>query len=79
MTQDQKKKLLFFVTGSDRAPIKGLSDLHFVIRQGRESQAALPTAHTCFNTLVLPMYTTVEVLRSKLMLAIANAEGFGLK
>jgi hypothetical protein len=38
----------------------------------------LPTSHTCFNVLLLPQYSTKEKLRSKLMLALGNAEGFGL-
>lgn len=36
LEQEDKKKLLFFVTGSDRAPIKGLANLHFVVsRNGK--------------------------------------------
>ena len=29
--EEQKKKFLMFLTGSDRAPVKGLSDMMFVI------------------------------------------------
>jgi len=39
----------------------------------------LPMAHTCFNQLVLPHYKSREVLKEKLMIAIENAEGFGIK
>lgn len=38
----------------------------------------LPTAHTCFNHLLLPQYATCDILRERLGLAIENAEGFGL-
>lgn len=39
-SEEQKKRLLFFVTGSDRVPIKGLADLVFVIsRNGKEREA----------------------------------------
>jgi ubiquitin-protein ligase E3 A len=70
--------LLFFATGSDRAPIGGLSKLGLVItRQGPDSEK-LPTAHTCFNHLILPEYSTKEKLKEKLKKAINNAEGFGL-
>lgn len=76
-TQD-KKKLLFFTTGSDRMPVGGPSKLEFVItRQGPDSEL-LPTAHTCFNVLLLSEYATKDKLRSKLFAAIQNAEGFGL-
>jgi E3 ubiquitin-protein ligase HECTD2 len=39
----------------------------------------LPMAHTCFNQLILPNYETREMLESKLLIAIENAEGFGFK
>ena len=38
----------------------------------------LPTAHTCFNVLLLPKYSSVEKLRERLLKAISNAKGFGL-
>lgn len=31
LTDEQKKKFLFFCTGADRAPINGLSHLKFII------------------------------------------------
>lgn len=38
----------------------------------------LPTSHTCFNHLLLPEYESKEKLETKLRLAIAQSEGFGL-
>jgi len=39
---------------------------------------ALPTAHTCFNILDLPLYDSIEELEKKLLLAILEGkEGFG--
>ena len=35
----------------------------------------LPTAHTCFNTIEVPPYATVEELRAKLMLAVTEGSG----
>ena len=57
-TEAQKKRLLMFVTGSDRVPIKGLASLQppFVISRNGPSSDRLPTAHTCFNHLLLPAY-----------------------
>ena len=40
---------------------------------------ALPTAHTCFNVLLLPEYANEEKLRERLETALAHAEGFGLQ
>lgn len=38
----------------------------------------LPSAHTCFNHLLLPEYSSKEKLRERLLAAIHNAEGFGM-
>lgn len=58
MPMEQKKRLLFFVTGSDRVPIKGLANLapQFTIARNGPASHRLPTAHTCFNQLMLPHY-----------------------
>jgi E3 ubiquitin-protein ligase HUWE1 len=38
----------------------------------------LPSAHTCFNQLDLPEYTSEDELREKLLIAIREgSEGFG--
>jgi ubiquitin-protein ligase E3 A len=78
MTLEQKKRLLFFSTGSDRAPIGGLGSLPFVITRHGEDSDRLPSAHTCFNHLLLPEYKTKEKLQDRLLAAIDNAEGFGM-
>lgn len=39
----------------------------------------LPMSHTCFNQLVLPAYRSKRMMKQKLMIAIQNAEGFGLE
>jgi len=78
MTLEQKKKLLFFSTGSDRSPIGGLGKLSFVITRHGEDSDRLPQAHTCFNHLLLPEYSSREKLQERLMTAISNAEGFGM-
>lgn len=38
----------------------------------------LPTAHTCFNVLLLPEYSSQEKLDERLSKAINYAEGFGM-
>ena len=80
LEEPQRKRLLFFITGSDRVPIKGLAHLTppFVITPNGGHSDRLPTAHTCFNHLLLPAYRDKEALRARLLLAIENAEGFGL-
>jgi ubiquitin-protein ligase E3 A len=78
MSEEQQKKFLFFCTGSDRAPILGLGSVRLYIGRHGEDSDRLPSAHTCFNHLLIPEYSTKEKLKQKLLLAITNAEGFGL-
>lgn len=75
---EQKKRFLFFATGSDRAPVGGLGTMSFCVMKHGEDSDQLPSAHTCFNHLLLPSYKTKDKLREKLLIAISNAEGFGL-
>ena len=44
----------------------------------QDSQQRLPTASTCINLLKLPPYPTASIMRSKLLLAIQNIQGFDL-
>jgi E3 ubiquitin-protein ligase HECTD2 len=51
----------------------------FKITAQRDHLDMLPQAHTCFNQLVLPRYNNAKVMREKLIIAISNAEGFGME
>lgn len=53
--ENEKKNFLKFLTGSDRSPLRGLSDIKLTISRHGESDH-LPSAHTCFNHLLLPDY-----------------------
>jgi len=77
---EKKRQFLNFVTGSDLAPVGGLEQLNLKIhRNGGEPTDKLPTAHTCFNLLMLPEYYDREKLARKLVSAIENSDGFGLE
>jgi ubiquitin-protein ligase E3 A len=78
LSDDEKRHFMSFATGSDRIPIGGISSMQFVIRHAGGDTDRLPTASTCFNILHLPHYKTTAKLREKLLVAISNAEGFGL-
>lgn len=77
-TMEQKRKLLFFATGSDRVPMGGLGKLQFVIAKNGPDSDRLPTSHTCFNVLLLPEYRDMDKLKSRLLTAIENSVGFGM-
>ncbi|KAJ8958329.1 hypothetical protein NQ318_017475 [Aromia moschata] len=75
---EDKRRLLQFTTGSDRVPIGGLSRLKLVIAKNGPDSDRLPTAHTCFNVLLLPEYSSKEKLKDRLVKAINYSKGFGM-
>ncbi|TEA34845.1 hypothetical protein DBR06_SOUSAS4310025 [Sousa chinensis] len=75
---EKKKKFLLFLTGSDRIPIYGMASLQIVIQSTASGEEYLPVAHTCYNLLDLPKYSSKEVLCARLTQALDNYEGFSL-
>ncbi|XP_047519295.1 ubiquitin-protein ligase E3A [Pieris napi] len=78
LSLEDKRKLLQFTTGSDRVPVGGLSHLKLVIARNGPDCDRLPTAHTCFNVLLLPEYENKDKLQDRLMKAISYSKGFGM-
>lgn len=84
--QADRAKLLQFVTGTSKVPLQGFASLEgmngvqkFQIHRDERSTDRLPSAHTCFNQLDLPVYETYDKLRYMLLKAIQEcSEGFGL-
>lgn len=78
-------KFLMFVTGTSKVPLEGFKGLvgmrglqKFSIHKAYGTDSTLPSAHTCFNQLDLPEYSSEEILKEKLTYAINEAsEGFG--
>lgn len=83
--QAERAKFLQFVTGTSKVPLQGFVALEgmngtqkFQIHRDDRSTDRLPSAHTCFNQLDLPVYETYDKLRHYLLKAIHEcAEGFG--
>eukprot|EP00445_Apocalathium_hangoei_P004585 CAMPEP_0203850666 /NCGR_PEP_ID=MMETSP0359-20131031/6897_1 /ASSEMBLY_ACC=CAM_ASM_000338 /TAXON_ID=268821 /ORGANISM="Scrippsiella Hangoei, Strain SHTV-5" /LENGTH=1478 /DNA_ID=CAMNT_0050766577 /DNA_START=169 /DNA_END=4601 /DNA_ORIENTATION=- len=72
----RRRRFLAFCTGSDVAPTQGLQDLRLLVqRHGEEPTNRLPVAHTCFNLLLLPRYSSPDKLRTRLIMAIEWTEG----
>ncbi|KAK0651290.1 hypothetical protein B0T16DRAFT_322335 [Cercophora newfieldiana] len=74
-----QRKLLLFITGSDRIPAMGAASLTIRISCLGDDVGRYPTARTCFNTLSLWRYGTRERLESMVWGAVFESEGFGLK
>uniref|UniRef100_A0A452UEY5 Ubiquitin-protein ligase E3C n=1 Tax=Ursus maritimus TaxID=29073 RepID=A0A452UEY5_URSMA len=79
-TDEEKRKLLKFVTSCSRPPLLGFKELYpaFCIHNGGSDLERLPTASTCMNLLKLPEFYDETLLRSKLLYAIECAAGFEL-
>jgi ubiquitin-protein ligase E3 A len=75
----EKKAFLRFLTGSDRCPVGGLRAVELVVSRNTDEEARLPSAHTCFNHLLLPEYKSLEVMRERVRFAMGETEGFGLR
>lgn len=75
----EQRRLLLFITGSDRIPAMGASLLPIKISCMGEDEGRYPTARTCFNMLALRRYGSRERLEQMLWTAVHESEGFGLK
>ncbi|CAI7575329.1 unnamed protein product [Penicillium bialowiezense] len=80
MNNEERQKVIRFVTSTPRAPLLGFSHLHprFSIRDSSEDQERLPSTSTCVNLLKLPRYSDAETLRTKLLYAVSSGAGFDL-
>jgi len=79
LTEEQRGKLLRFVTSCSRPPLLGFSEIQppLCIHSVKEIER-LPTASTCFNLLKMPAYSSKSQLREKLLYAIESNSGFDL-
>lgn len=84
---DDQRKMLSFITGSDRIPAMGATNLIIRLQLLTDATAEdtdaecqrLPISRTCFNLLGLYRYKQRKTLEEKLWTAVTSAEGFGLK
>ncbi|KAF5303477.1 hypothetical protein FQA39_LY09940 [Lamprigera yunnana] len=84
-SNEQRLRLLQFVTGTSSIPYEGFAALRgsigprkFCIEKWGKPNS-LPRAHTCFNRIDLPPYPTIEVLYEKLLLAVEETNTFGIE
>jgi len=79
-SEDEKSAFLRFTWGRSRLPLtkEGFSrklKIESFTPRGRSTATqdeSLPVSHTCFFSLELPRYSTIEILREKLTYAIMN-------
>ncbi|KAL8830253.1 MAG: hypothetical protein Q9191_001534 [Dirinaria sp. TL-2023a] len=75
----KQRRLLSFITASDRIPAMGPANLVIRIACLGDDVHRFPTARTCFNRLGLYRYRMQQQLDQKLWTAVAESEGFGMK
>ena len=82
LSRSQKASFLQFVTGSSKVPLGGFSELQgmrgiqkFSIHKVGGSSGALMSAHTCFNSVDLPVYKSEEEMKAKFLYAISEGQG----
>jgi len=76
--EELRARLLQFVTGTSGVPAQGFAYLQgndgnirkFCINSISVSSSLFPRAHTCFNRIDLPLYTSKQQLKDKLTLAV---------
>ncbi|TKX24198.1 putative E3 ubiquitin protein ligase [Elsinoe australis] len=79
-SDEDRGKVLKFVTSTPRAPLLGFSSLNpkFSIRDSGEDESRFPTTSTCINLLKLPRYKSKQALKEKLLYAVNSGAGFDL-
>ena len=70
---EKLSKFLGFVSGCCCMPVDGLRPPLLITRMEDGTDQSLPKAHTCFNQIVIPRYSSPEVLKNKLLYALENA------
>ena len=74
-----QRRILSFITGSDRLPAMGAINLVIKVTCLGDHPERFPQARTCFNTIGLFRYRARRELETKLTRAVEESEGFGLK
>lgn len=74
-----QRKLLSFITSSDRIPAMGITNLVIKITCLGGNCDRFPIARTCFNMLGIYRYSNQEVFETKLWRAVHESEGFGIR
>ncbi|XP_060707441.1 probable E3 ubiquitin-protein ligase HERC3, partial [Hemiscyllium ocellatum] len=78
LPEEKKKRFLAFLSGTDRIPAGGIQNYCIRILKSRtdEPDSSYPRAYTCTMSLELPNYSSIELLREKLLHAIEFSEEF---
>ncbi|XP_072291659.1 probable E3 ubiquitin-protein ligase HERC3 [Eucyclogobius newberryi] len=80
LNEEQKKDFLWFLTGHRRAPIFGLGQIQMKVRQklvlSGHADEHFPESLTCHSILELPLYSSKDIMRKRVIEAIKPETGF---
>eukprot|EP00164_Ancoracysta_twista_P002036 GFYU01002682.1.p1 GENE.GFYU01002682.1~~GFYU01002682.1.p1 ORF type:complete len:165 (-),score=50.36 GFYU01002682.1:307-801(-) len=80
---EQQRQFLRFITGCPRLPYGGLKSLNpklTIVKKVPDNEMSspdeyLPSVSTCFYYLKVPDYSSKEIMRERLMYAVAEGQG----
>ena len=77
--QHEQQQFLRFVTGSPKLPVGGFRSLRpqltVVCKTCDHPDTYLPSVMTCANYLKLPQYSSLDILRERLLFAMTEGQG----
>ncbi|KAF7654590.1 hypothetical protein LDENG_00067360 [Lucifuga dentata] len=81
LSEDLKKAFLLFLTGFERVPILGMDQVQMTVQvlqieADTSYNKYLPEVLTCHSLLQLPLYSSKEIMRSRLTEALNGKRGF---
>ncbi|XP_075962648.1 putative E3 ubiquitin-protein ligase HERC4 [Anarhichas minor] len=83
LTEDQRKDFLWFLTGYRRVPILGMDQVQMKVQvtqvqSGQRYDQHFPGSLTCHSILYLPLYSSKEIMRDRLTVALIAERGFSM-
>lgn len=76
--ENVKQQFVQFVTGCRSLPLDGFKPPFCITEASDMDIDSLPRAHTCFNQIVLPHYSSMAALRRAMEFAISEGGTFDL-
>jgi len=73
---EDKQLVLQFITGSARVPLDGFEPPLTITEGEGMEQDSLPRAHTCFNQVVIPSYSSFHKMCDRFTFAVKNTATF---
>ena len=88
LNNSERAEFIQFITGSSKVPVEGFKGLRgsngqiqkveIIKLNSDQPDRRLPQAHTCFFQLDLPEYSSKNILKAKLIMAIKEGKTFNI-